>query len=157
MICRGRFRARRESPRIFDRWHNAEIGKSVPRFISLIETCDTIVVVGTPLYRKKYENKLSSTGSVVAAEVDLINVRMIGPEEQKNTVLPLLLEGDEAVSLPPLMRGRVFADFRREEDYFATIFDLILTLYDIPFDSLAVADLRESLRAGWGEGWRPTP
>lgn len=61
---------------------------------------------------------------------------------------PILLEGDEDTSLPVLMRKRVFADFRSEEAYFATLFDLILTLYKIPFDSQAVADLRETLRPG---------
>ncbi len=98
--------------------------------------------------RKKYENKLSSTGSVVAAEVDLIDLRMLGTEEEKRTVLPVLLDGDSKTSLPPLMRPRVHADFLREEAYFATLFDLILSLYGIDFHDRAVADLRETLRPG---------
>ena len=133
---------------ILDRWDNAAVGRSVPRFISLIERSDTIIVVGTPLYRRKYENKVSTTGSVVAAEVDLINLRMTGPEEQKNTLFPVLLAGVEGESFPPLMRGRVYSDFRSEEAYFATMFDLILSLHHIAFDDPAVADLRESLQAG---------
>lgn len=43
---------------ILDRWVNSAIGSNVGRFISLIDKCDRIVVVGTPLYRKKYENKV---------------------------------------------------------------------------------------------------
>jgi len=89
---------------ILDRNDNAQIGASVARFISEIERSDYVAVVRTPLYRQKYENKLSSTGSVVAAEVDLINLRLIATEEQKNTVLPLLLAGEEAAALPPLAR-----------------------------------------------------
>lgn len=96
-------------------------------------------------HTQKYENKVSTTGSVVAAEVDLINLRCIGTEDQKATVLPALLAGDDKTSLPPLMRGRVYADFRREDAYFLTLFDLTLTLHGIPFDSPAVTDLRESL------------
>jgi hypothetical protein len=131
---------------ILDRWHNAQIGASVARFAERIEKSDRIVVVGTPDYRRKYENKDSSTGYVVAAEVDLINKRLLGTEPQKQTVLPLLLDGDEAASLPPFLQGRVYADFRDELWYFTAAFDLILSLYDIkPFDP-AVADLRESLR-----------
>jgi hypothetical protein len=42
----------------------------------------------------------------------------------------------------------VFADFRRDGDYFASLFDLILTLYCIPFDSPAVADLSRTFRPG---------
>jgi len=136
---------------ILDQWRNAEIGANVARFVGAIEQSDFVVVVGTPLYREKYENKISEAGSVVAAEVDLINLRLIGTEEQKETVLPTLLEGSPEKSLPPLMRGKVYADFRSDETYFPAVFDLILTLYGIPFDSRAVADLREELR----EGLRP--
>lgn len=132
---------------ILDQRSNAAIGSNVPRFISRsIEESKFIVVVGTPLYKRKYENKVSETGSIVAAEVDLIHLRLIGTEEEKRTVLPLLLSGDEKKSLPPLMRGRVYCDFRKEEAYFESLFDLILTLYGIPFGNRAVADLRESMR-----------
>ena len=51
----------------------------------------------------------------------------------------------EAKSLPPLMRRRVYADFRSEESYFPALFDLILTLYGISFKDPAVAELREKL------------
>ena len=132
---------------LLDRWDNAAVGKNVSRFISQLENPETwVVVVGTPLYRKKYENKLSKTGSVVAAEVDLINLRLTtGTEQQKESVLPVLREGNEAESLPPLMRGRVYANFRREETYFRALFDLVLTVYGISFKVPAVAELRETL------------
>ena len=130
---------------ILDRWHNG-IGSNISRFVDRIEKCNRVIVVGTPLYRKKYENKVSNTGSVVAAEVDRIGLRMLGTEEQKRTVLPILLHGEEEESFPPAMRGRVFADFRDEHAYFITAFDLVLSLYGIPFNAEAVSDLRESLR-----------
>ena len=114
------------------------------RQVSLIERSD-FVVLATPLYRQKYENKVSAAGSVVAAEVDLINLRLLGTEEEKKTVMPLLLEGDAQTSLPPLMRGRVYGNFTQEKLYFATLFDLVLTLYRIPFGHPAVSDLRWSL------------
>ena len=59
---------------------------------------------------------------------------------------PLLLAGNARASLPTLLRGRVFGDFRRAESYFATLFDLILTLYRIDFSHPAVSDLRDALR-----------
>ena len=105
-----------------------------------------MIVVGTPLYRKKYENKDTSTGYVVAAEVDVISNRLLGTEAQKETVLPLLLAGEKTSSLPPLLHGRVHADFRDEQAYFTIAFDLMLSLYQIPVTDRAVADLRESLR-----------
>ncbi|HSS75377.1 MAG TPA: TIR domain-containing protein [Thermoanaerobaculia bacterium] len=131
---------------VLDRWDNAQIGASVARFVERIEKSDRIVMVGTPLYRRKYENKEVTTGYVVAAEVDLINNRLLGTELQKKSVLPLLLAGEKTASLPPLLHGRVYADFRDELAYFTAVFDLILSLYQLPPNHPAVVDLRESLR-----------
>jgi hypothetical protein len=44
------------------------------------------------------------------------------------------------------MRGKVCADFRRDDLYSPTVFDLVLTLYQISFEHPAVADLRDALR-----------
>ena len=130
---------------VLDRWHNAQIGASVARFIERVEKSDWIIVVGTPLYRRKYENKDTTTGYVVAAEVDLINHRLLGTQEEKLSVLPLLLAGDKTAALPPLLHGKVHGDFRTDERYFQTAFDLILSLYQIAPNQPAVADLREWL------------
>jgi small GTP-binding protein len=130
---------------VYDRRDN-QLGDSLTRFISRIPYCASVVVVGTPLYFQKYENRLSSTGSVVAAEVDLISQRLIGAQEEKRTVKTLLLAGEKKTSLPPLMWDGVHADFRDDSAYFTTAFDLILSLYQLPPNHPAVADLRESLR-----------
>ena len=136
---------------VLDQLHNAAIGSNIARFIERIEESAFIVAIGTPSYLLKYRNKLSKYGSVVAAEVDLINQRLLETEERKATVLPVLLDGDKHTSLPPLMR-RVFGDFTSEEMYFATLFDLLLTLYQIPFEHPKVQDVRANLR---GEAQSP--
>ena len=59
---------------------------------------------------------------------------------------PVLLAGEKTAALPPLLHGRVYADFRDDATYFTTAFDLILSLYQFPPNHPAVADLRESLR-----------
>lgn len=130
---------------VLDKWENSRVGVSVSRFIERIEKCDRILVVGTPDYLRKYENKDTKTGYVVAAEVDLIAGRLLGTEPEKETVMPLLLLGEEASSLPPLLRRRVFADFRDDELYFVTAFDLLLDLYGIGHADKAVEYLRENL------------
>jgi small GTP-binding protein len=128
---------------ILDRWET-RIGSSVPRFVDRVGQAGYVIVIGTPLYRRKYDNQEPMGGFVVAAEGDLIGKRMIGSEKEKRTVLPLLLEGDETSALPPLLHGRVYGDFRVPEVYLVTVLELILSLYDIPH---AVADeLRKSLR-----------
>lgn len=141
---------------VLDRWHNAQIGASVSRFVEYIEESDRIVVVGTPLYREKYENRDSRSGYVVAAEVDVISNRLLGTEAQKLSVLPVLLDGEKTAALPALLHGRVHADFRDEFLYFTTAFDLILSLYQLPPNHPAVTDLRESLSGSSGDRPRPS-
>jgi small GTP-binding protein len=92
---------------VLDRWENARIGASIPRFVERVATSDRVVVVGTPSYRQKYDNKDPKLGFVVAAEGDLIGKRMLGTEAKKQSVLPVLLAGTEESSLPPLLQGRV--------------------------------------------------
>jgi hypothetical protein len=130
---------------VLDRWENSRIGADVPRFVSRLEEVDLVIVVGTPAYRKKYENKDATTGYVVAAEVDMINIRLIGTQAEKESVLPVLFVGEKKASLPPLMQGKVHADFRNEDDYFRVAFSLILSLYNIPPHHSAVADLVDTL------------
>jgi hypothetical protein len=86
----------------------------VPRFIEQIAKCDYVVVVGTELYLRKYENNEPMRGFVVAAEGDLIGNRMIGMEKEKETVLPVLVAGSPEKSFPALLRSRTYADFRNE-------------------------------------------
>jgi len=131
---------------VLDRWENERAGKSVSRFVDRIADCDLVIPVGTSLYFEKFKNKVSSTGSVVASEVDLISQRLMGTEAEKETVMPVLLVGEKKTSLPPLMWDRVHHDFHDERAYFTTAFDLILDIYGISHGNPAVSDLRESLR-----------
>jgi WD40 repeat protein len=130
---------------ILDRWENTRIGASIPRFVERVHRADRVVVVGTPAYRAKYENDEPMTGFVVAAEGDLIGRRMIGTNEQKESVLPVLLEGTDDSSFPPLLLGRLFADFREPARYFVVVFDLMLSLYGIDPRESAIAELRREI------------
>jgi len=130
---------------LIDRWHAAAFGTSLPRFMTRIQECNFILVVGTQKYREKYDNK-GDLGTGVGVEGDLANIRLSGTELEKESVIPLLLSGDPKISLPPLLQGRTYGDFRNENYYFANLFDLLLTLYHIGFDNRAVVDLREDLK-----------
>jgi small GTP-binding protein len=130
---------------VLDRWENARIGASVPRFVERVGKADRVIVVGTPSYRKKYDNNEPMRSFVVAAEGDLIVKRMIGTEAMKESVLPILLEGTEESSFPLLLHGRIYGDFRNEEDYFNGAFELLLSLYNIKPNSPVAKELRETL------------
>jgi small GTP-binding protein len=130
---------------VLDRWENARIGASVPRFVERAGKTDRVIVVGTPLYRKKYDNNEPMRSFIVAAEGDLIVKRMISTEAKKECVLPVLLEGTEESSFPLLVQGRVYADFRKPESYFHTALELLLSIYQITPKQPFAMELRESL------------
>lgn len=130
---------------LLDQWENKRIGASVPRFVERIGKADLVIVVGTPLYRKKYDNKESMRGFVVAAEGDLIGKRMIGTEAEKESVFPVLLEGTDKSAFPYLLQGRVYADFRNQEAYFGIVLELLLSLYNIEPNDPVSKELRELL------------
>ena len=130
---------------ILDRWENSRIGASVPRFVERVASADRVVVVGTPLYRAKYDNDTPMSEFVVAAEGDLIGHRLTGSESRKRTVLPILVDGTMEAALPPLLHGRVFGDFRQPDRYFLNAFNLILSVHDIPPNNPACAELRRDL------------
>ncbi|NRR20990.1 GTP-binding protein [Brevibacillus sp. MS2.2] len=130
---------------ILDRWHNKRIGEDVARFISKIKNANYIIVVGTKLYLTKYENQFSQNGSIVAAEMDLINQRMIGTEEEKKTVLPLIIESESDEVLPPLLAKKVRSNFSNAEDYFLNLFNLVLTIYNIPYELPVISECIKDL------------
>lgn len=70
---------------------------------------------------------------------------MIGTEAEKESVMPILLEGDSKSAFPPLLQGRVYADFRNSEAYFDTMFELLMSLYQVPPRHPVAMELRESL------------
>ena len=116
---------------ILDRWENSQIGSSIPRFVDRITKADRVLIVGTLGYRRKFDNQDPKTGTVVAAEMDQVSARLLGTEEKKKTVLPLLLEGTPEDALPPALITRVYSDFRDDSFYFNTALDLFLSLYEI--------------------------
>lgn len=130
---------------VLDRWENARIGSSIPRFVELISSSDCVLVVGTPTYREKYGNADPDRGYIVAAEGDLIGRLMIGSEEEKRRVLPVLLSGTARTSFPNLLQGRTYSDFRKDADYFSDMLVLALSLYDIEPTNPLAKEIRASV------------
>jgi TIR domain len=132
---------------LLDRWANVRIGASVHRFVERIAGAERVIVVGTPLYRTKYDNDQPMGAFVVAGEGDLIGTRMLGSEADKESVLPVLLDGTSESSFPPLLQGRVYADFRPVQRYLPTVLDLIVSLYQLSSHE-PVRELRRQLIDG---------
>ncbi|OWK35021.1 High-affnity carbon uptake protein Hat/HatR [Fimbriiglobus ruber] len=118
-------------PVVLERGDNAHLGASGSRFVGRVEQADRVLIVGTPAYRRKYENQVPNTEAVVAAEADLISARLLGTEAEKASVTLLLLAGEPKESLPPALQTDVYFDFRNDDRYFDTALDLLLALYRI--------------------------
>jgi small GTP-binding protein len=129
---------------VFDQVHNAEIGSSIGRFVAGMDDCDYVIVVGSPGYLAKYK----SGEHVVSAEMDVIHTRLLAAEDDKKTVLPVLLAGDRQTSFPPPLRSRVNASFVRDEDYFPNLVWLLLTMYRIPADDAVAVEIGKAVAVG---------
>ena len=127
---------------ILDRWHNTP-GSSILKFIERINSSDFVIAVGTRKYLEKYQTE--DADPVVDAELRLIGTLLRKRTTVAKRVIPLLRDGTQTTSFPPLFEDSVYIDFRRKEFYFRDLFDLILTLYRISFKDPAVAELREVL------------
>jgi small GTP-binding protein len=137
---------------ILDQWQNAVVGESIPRFIGQIKECDRVIVVGTPSYLRKYKNEDPAGARIVAAEFDIIADRLLGTENEKRSVLPVLREGTSDDSFPPHLLGRACADCRDDATYFYRVFDLVLSIYGADANDQRVRDLRGALRGDISAG-----
>ena len=93
--------------------------------------------------REKYETETSDP--VVAAEQELINLRLRQPSKYGRSVVPLLLDGEPDTSLIPQLEKLVRGDFRDEAYYFVNLLNLIWRLYELPFDHTLLEELRASM------------
>jgi hypothetical protein len=130
---------------VFDRWHNTP-GTSISRFVERIETAEFVCAVGSPLYRQKDNDQ--TRDAVVRAELRLIKSKLRQRDDVCRTVIPLLRKGAASSALPPLMQDSVFIDFREESEFFIRLFELVLTIHDIPFDNVMARTHRDAIRRG---------
>ncbi|HJU55625.1 MAG TPA: TIR domain-containing protein, partial [Pyrinomonadaceae bacterium] len=134
---------------VLDQWESNALGSNVARFVTRAHESDYVLVVGTPEYLRKRNNLRADDpqhGYVVSAEADLFERRLVsGSEEVKASVVPILAQGEVETSLPPLLQGRYWGDFRNEKYYFVSLFELVLTLYGLSNDP-SVRDLRQRMK-----------
>ena len=103
-------------------------------------------MIGTPRYRRKYDNDEPMGGYVAAAEGDLIGERMTGSEARQGDGAARAARRDEADVAPALLAPRVHADFRDPARYFAEALRLVLSLYAIPPRSPIALELDRLMR-----------
>jgi small GTP-binding protein len=127
---------------LLDRWHSPP-GSDLGRYIDRILDSQFVIVVGTPELRRKYET--SGADPVVAAELELIDLRLRQPRQYGRTVLPVLLDGTAHEAFTPMLEKLVGIDFRKEDQYFAQLLVMIWQLYSLPFDHPLLEELMASM------------
>jgi hypothetical protein len=124
---------------LLDIKHNIP-GTDIDDFIEMILETDFVVVAGTPKLLEKY--KARNSDPVVKAEMKLVNTRKMQPNQfGANRIIPVMLDGEPATSLTPQLQNTVFADFRERKHYFTKLFELVLTLHQIPPDHPGIVEL----------------
>ena len=83
--------------------------------------------------------------TVVSAELELVDLRARQPKRYGHTILPVLLDGEAYEALPPMLEKLVSVDFRQSAYYFNKLFDMIWSLYKLPFDNPLLEELRASM------------
>jgi len=130
---------------VFDRWHN-QPGSSISRFVERIEGVDFVCVVGSPLYRQKDNDQ--TRDAVVRAELRLIKSKLSQRDDVHRTIIPLLRKGAPPTAFPPLMQDSVFIDFRDDKKFFVKLFELILTLHNIPLANVIARAHHDAIGRG---------
>jgi hypothetical protein len=127
-----------------DKWH-CRPGADLAKFIQQITPSDFICAIGTPGYLQKYEN--TEREAVVAAELNLINARLMRGGAHHDTIIPLLRAGSPQESYPPLLRTAVFVDMRTNRDFLARLFELVMTIHGIAFHEPMARQHRSAIAA----------
>ena len=107
---------------------------------------DIVLVVVTPDHLRA----LALPTGPWAADAALIRARRERARPgQGPGVIPLLRVGDSDAALPAELRGLVPGRFQDDTRYAVGLFDLVLTLYALPFNHPAFQPLRLALRRAW--------
>lgn len=119
-----------------------EAGVLIVTDVADIQDDDVVLAVVTPacLLARTRER---------AADAALIRARRQTRDARRPRVVPLLRAGTAETACPPELQGLVPGEFQDDTRYVVGLFDLVLTLYAIPFNHPAFKPLREVLRREW--------
>ncbi|SMO82424.1 toll/interleukin-1 receptor domain-containing protein [Fodinibius sediminis] len=107
-----------------DQWETAP-GDQLPEFMEkAIRENDYILVVCTPRYKKRSDNREGGVGY----EGDIMTGEALSNRNKKKFI-PLIRKGDKEKSMPTWLKGRYFIDFRDENQFERYFSDLLVTIH----------------------------
>lgn len=103
-------------------------GKSIQQFIEpAIDQADKIIVIFTPNYKIKAENRKGGVGY----EYSILN-QALYERQDKSNIIPILRSGNTKESIPIFMRQYIHIDFSNDNLLASSYKTLITELYDEP-------------------------
>jgi WD40 repeat protein len=104
---------------------------------------DFILLAASPAYKDAWDRH----SQTITQDMILIRPRL--QHSERPSVIPLLVEGDLSTARPSDLHGIETGRFQDETRYTLALFNLVLTLYAIPFNHPAFAPLRDDLQRQW--------
>ncbi len=109
----------------------------------MVQPTDFIIILDTHSYQKSWKRS-----KPLNKDAGLIKERLA---DDKRRLISIVLEGDQPKAASHELRNCRTGDFSDITHYQASLFDLVLELYAIPFTHLGFAPLRLSLHKQWEE------
>lgn len=104
-------------------------GKDLTYFMeSAIEKADKVLVILTPNYKTKAENRKSGVGY----ETSMITQELFESPISKVKFMPILRIGKQAESAPKFLKSKVYHSMTDDKNYLKSIFELSRLIYDKP-------------------------
>ncbi len=112
-----------------DRWY-LNAGKSIPVFIEqAIREADRIIVVYTENYRMKADKRQGGVGF----EYSILNQQVYEQDARTaGKLLPVLRQGSQKESVPDYMKQFIHIDMTNDENFEASVMDILREVYDEP-------------------------
>jgi len=113
---------------LLDRYE-LRLGKNLPHFVETsIKKADRILIVFTPNYKLKAENRSGGVGY----EYSIMNADLYRNQTTNERIIPILRDGEQTEGIPEFMHQYIHLDMRSDENFEASFSDLLREIYDEP-------------------------
>lgn len=112
---------------IFDRY-DLKLGSNNNYFMEKIQTASKVLLIMTPEYKLKAENRTSGIGY----EYQIITTEFSKSIATNNKFLPILRQGDREISIPVFLQSYLFLDMTKDDDFEFRYIELLKNIYDEP-------------------------
>jgi hypothetical protein len=112
---------------IFDRY-DLKLGANNNYFMEKIESADKVLLVTTPEYKIKADNRTSGVGY----EYQIISTEFFQNISSNSKFIPILRTGTKNISIPLFLQSFLFLDMTEETEFEARYIELLKNIYDEP-------------------------